>query len=73
MRQLILPIVALCFLPGCATQRDAGWQGKDAHPFGTADSICLSEAKAVARIERDMVYRACMMRHGWSQPPPQER
>jgi hypothetical protein len=69
MRLMILLLAALGVLSGCATHRDPGWQGNDAHPFGTADSICQSEANATARVERDMVYRGCMTRHGWTRPP----
>lgn len=69
MRLTMLLAAALIFQAGCATQHEPGWQGNNAHPFGTADSICTSEAKAVAKVERDMAYRSCMLRHGWSQPP----
>lgn len=68
MRLMILMVTALAVLSGCAT-RDPGWQGKDAHPFGAADSICQSEANATSKVERDMVYRGCMTRHGWTRPP----
>ncbi len=73
MRPIHPLAAALALLTGCATQHEPGWQGSNAHAFGTAKLICKSEAKAVARVERDMVYRACMLRHGWLQPPKDAR
>ncbi len=72
MRPMIL-VAVLSVLSGCATRHDPGWQGNDAHPFGKADSLCQSEADATTLAERDLAYRGCMTRHGWTRPPSSER
>ena len=61
--------VLLILLSACATRHEPGWQGNDAQPFGEAHAVCQNEHKAAAAFERDMVYRHCMARHGWTRPP----
>lgn len=68
MRPIITLICTVAITTACATH-DPGWQASDAEPFGTADSVCQAEADATRSSERDMAYRACMARHGWTRPP----
>lgn len=57
---------AVVLLQACAARNEPGWQGQDATAFGGADSTCVAESRDLAAAERDLAYRACMARHGWT-------
>jgi hypothetical protein len=56
---------SLLFAQGCVSTHDAGWQGQNATPFGTAEVLCNAEADQNPGA-KEMAFRTCMGRHGWT-------
>lgn len=67
----LLPCLLLV-VPGCATRQEPDWQAADATAYGTAETICTTEADARSPAERDMAYSACMTRQGRTRSPRED-
>ena len=65
---IIACLVAVAALASCATH-DAGWTGKGATPFDTAQSDCDSKTKDLpAGKQREAAFDQCMEEYGWRRP-----
>jgi len=66
---IIACLAAAAALAGCATTHDAGWTGKGAMPFDTAQSDCDAKTKDLpAGNQREAAFDQCMEEHGWRRP-----